>query len=111
MMSMQNGDYVLDGHGGFASTSSEEEILQNTLFQLTARKNAFPLLPDLGSHLYRLPNEKPSKRQELAKQYIEEALSFSEDLELEHVVWDESEGEVTLFLNSNNQKREISLSL
>ena len=55
---MQNGDYVSDGRGGVKRSEGGEEILQRVLFQLSARRGAFPLLPQVGSELWRLPRAK-----------------------------------------------------
>ena len=49
-------------------------VLAEVLFRLTARKGAFPLMPEFGSSMYLLRREKPSARQVLARQYAAEAL-------------------------------------
>lgn len=71
---IQNGDYVPDGRGGFRRAEGSGELLQRALFKLTARRGSFPFLPRLGSELYRLPREKPSAWNSLARQYAAEAL-------------------------------------
>lgn len=68
------GDYVPDGRGGLTALSGGQEALARVLYRLTARRGAFPFLPELGSRLYQLGREKPSERQALAAQYVAEAL-------------------------------------
>lgn len=68
------GDYVPDGRGGLTALSGGQEVLARALYRLTARRGAFPFLPELGSRLYQLGREKPSERQALAAQYVAEAL-------------------------------------
>ena len=71
---LREGDYVPDGKGGVCRAQGEEELLQRVLFKLTARREAFPLLPGLGSALYTLPREKLSDWESLARQYAAQAL-------------------------------------
>ena len=77
-----NGDYEPDGKGGMASLSGAEEVLARALFRLTARRGAFPFLPDLGSRLHLLLREPPSARQALAVQYAAQALEGERDLKV-----------------------------
>lgn len=79
---LKNGDYVPDGKGGFLRAEGADEILQRALFLLTVRRGSFPFLPDLGSRLYLLTREKPSRWQSLAGQYAAEALGGELDLEV-----------------------------
>ncbi len=53
-----NGDYVPDGAGGFERAEGQRDLLQRVLFCLTARRGMFPLDPELGSQLFRLPAKK-----------------------------------------------------
>ena len=78
---MQNGDYVSDGRGGVKRSEGGEEILQRVLFQLSARRGAFPLLPQVGSELWRLPRAKE-----------QQALAGERDLEIDECVLEEREG-------------------
>lgn len=71
---IQNGDYVPDGKGGFRRARGSDELVQRVLFKLTARRGSFPFLPALGSELYRLPRERPSAWNSLARQYAAQAL-------------------------------------
>lgn len=71
---LSQGDYVPDGRGGLTALSGGQEALARALYRLTARRGAFPFLPELGSRLYQLGREKPSERQALAAQYVAEAL-------------------------------------
>ena len=71
---IRDGDYVPDGKGGFRRVQGTDELLQRVLFKLIARRGSFPFLPELGSELYRLPREKPSAWESLARQYAVQAL-------------------------------------
>ena len=73
-------DYRGDGSGGLLSAGGAEEILGEVLFRLTARRGAFPLMPELGSEMYRLRGVKPSQRQALAREYAARALAELEDV-------------------------------
>lgn len=81
---IQNGDYVPDGKGGFRRATGSDELLQRALFKLTVRRGSFPFLPELGSEFYRLPREKPSAWESLARQYAAQALE-GEALAVEEV--------------------------
>ena len=82
---LKNGDYVPDGKGGLTHVSGGEELLQRVLFKLTARRGGFPMLPGLGSRLYRLPAHKPGEWDMLARQYVSEALEEEEELRVTEV--------------------------
>ena len=71
---LQNRDYMPDGNGGVAVVQDGEELLGEVLFRLTARRGAFPFLPNLGSRMHLLRRAKPSERENLALQYAAEAL-------------------------------------
>ena len=71
---LQNRDYVSDGNGGVAVVQGGEELLDEVLFRLTARRDSFPFLPALGSRMHLLRRVKPSERESLALQYAVEAL-------------------------------------
>lgn len=79
-MLMNRRDYVPDGAGSVKSVSGGEAVLSEVLFRLTARRGSFDLLPEFGSRMYLLREEKPSRRQALAKQYAAEALAELEDV-------------------------------
>ena len=80
-------DYVPDGAGGFVRLWDEEAALARALFKLTARRGAFPFLPELGSRLYLLPRQPASARAAAAEQYAAEALSDEADLTVESVTY------------------------
>lgn len=73
-LKLREGDYVPDGAGGFQRAYGLEAILEQAMFQLTARRGAFSLMPEVGSRLYTLYREKPSVRKTLAIRYAGEAL-------------------------------------
>ena len=72
---LRNGDYCPDGMGGFRQAWGGEEVLERVLFQLTARRGSFPLLPQVGSRLYLLGREKPAARGTVGAGYAAEALA------------------------------------
>ena len=82
---LMEGDYVPDGGGGLTTLDGGQEVLARALFLLTARRGGLPFLPELGSRLYRLGQEKPSARQALAAQYVAEALREETDLSVQSV--------------------------
>lgn len=73
-LKLQNGDYVPDGVGGLLRVEGREALLQRAMFKLTARRGAFPFLPELGSRLWQLGKVPPAQRQAAAAQYAAEAL-------------------------------------
>lgn len=83
-LKLRNGDYVPDGVGGLKRTEGREALLQRALFRLTARREAFPFLPEMGSRLGQLGAVPPAQRQAAAAQYAAEALE-DEALEVESV--------------------------
>ena len=92
-LQIQNGDYVPDGLGGFRRLTGGEALLQRVLFRLVPRRGAFPFMPELGSRLYRLTQEKPGARAALARQYAAEALAEESELEITGVEVEELEGD------------------
>ena len=95
-----DGDYVPDGTGSLTALTGGEEVLARVLYRLTARRGAFPFLPELGSRLYQLGREKPSARQALAAQYVTEALREEADLavQLVELTQVEEQGALTVWL-------------
>lgn len=77
---MKNRDYVPDGRGGVTGVTGAEALLARVLFQLAARRGAFPFLPELGSRLYLLRGAKPGQWESLARQYVTEALAGETEL-------------------------------
>lgn len=73
-LKLKNGDYVPDGVGGLERVEGREALLQRALFKLTARRGAFPFLPELGSRLWQLGKVPSVQRQAAAVQYAAEAL-------------------------------------
>ena len=74
-LKLVNGKYCADGANGLASVSGKEELAQRIAMKLTARRGAFPLMPDFGSRLYLLGRTKKTEREIAARQYIAEALN------------------------------------
>ena len=88
-LKLKNGDYIPDGAGGLMRGTGAEEVLARVLFRLTARRGGLPLLPELGSNLYKVLRERPSARLAAARQYVTEALEAENvtvtDVKLEDV--------------------------
>lgn len=77
---LENRDYVADGAGSVRSVEGAEAVLSEALFRLTARRGRFVLLPELGSRMYKLREERPSRRNALARQYAAEALASLDEV-------------------------------
>lgn len=109
---IQNGDYAPDGKGGFKRAQGSDELLQRVLFKLTARRGSFPFLPALGSEFYRLPREKPSAWNSLARQYAAQALE-GEELTVEdvHVTPRDGGAAVELVLSAQGETLELTVEV
>lgn len=77
---VRDGDYLPDGEGGFRRVEGADELLQRVLWKLSIPRGSFPFLPNLGSQLYQLGRCKPAQRQNLAQQYVAQALEDEPDL-------------------------------
>ena len=113
-MKLSDGRYVPDGLGGFETAEGTEEILARVLFCLTARRGAFPLLPELGSRLYLLGQYKPSARAAAARQFVSEALAEETEASVKSVeVTDIGEGKllVTVTLDCSGTAGSVSLEI
>ena len=89
---LKDGDYVPDGRGGLKCATGRAALLERVIFRLTARRGAFPFLPNLGSQLWRLGQLPPSERQSAAEQYAAEALAEEPGLAVEQVTLEEHGG-------------------
>ena len=58
---LKDRDYALNEAGELATVTGAEALLGEVLFRLTARRESFPFLPELGSRLYLLRGEKPGQ--------------------------------------------------
>jgi len=107
------GDYIPSENGGFKTVTGVDEILQRVMFKLTARRGAFPFLPELGSRLYTLSGEKRSNRQSAAEQFIIEALSDEPEIVFDEAVLKESGNEldITVKLDYLGTKHTLTLKL
>ena len=63
---------MADGNGGVSVVRDGDELLAEVLFRLTARRESFPFLPELGSRMYLLRRSRPSEWDSLALQYAVE---------------------------------------
>lgn len=107
---LRDGDYCPDGRGAFDEADGADELLERVLFKLSVRRGTFPLLPELGSRLYRLPREKASARQALGASYAAEAL-VGEDVEVTGARWEEEEQRLTVFLTWQGEPLMASVTL
>lgn len=108
---LRNGDYCPDGKGSFETADGAEEVLERALFQLTARRGSFPLLPDLGSRIYLLSREKESARQAVGASYAAEALAGEPGLQVTGARWDPARQELTVFLTWHGQQLLAPISI
>lgn len=91
-LKIRDGDYVAGGEGPESLTGSEA-LLQRLLFRLTARREGFLFLPDMGSRLYALGQVRRGQRAAAAKQYVTEALREERDVTVTDVSYrEETEG-------------------
>lgn len=74
-LKLQNGEYAPDSMGGFQRLTGKAALLQRVLFRLTARRGAFPLMPEMGSRMHLVLKESPSVREMAAARYAAEALA------------------------------------
>lgn len=105
------GDYLPDGMGGFCSASGSAGVLQRALYRLSVPRGSFLPLPNLGSNLYRLYQEKSSAWEALAIQYVREALEVEPDLWVTQVEvhWDHQEKiEVKVYLSWHGEVLSLS---
>ena len=95
-LALRNGDYVSDGVGGLNRVQGQEARLQRVLFRLTARRNGFVFMQDLGSRLWQLGQLPISARQAAAKQYVTEALAEETGITVRNVILTQTDGKAAL---------------
>ena len=71
---VRDGDYVPDEGGGYRRAEGSQELLQRVLWKLSIPRGSFPFL------LCQLGRCKPAQRQNLARQYVAQALENEPDL-------------------------------
>jgi len=109
---LHEGEYLPDKRGGFQQATGDEALLQRALFRLTARRGAFPLLPELGSRLHLLGREKPANRLSAAYQYAVEALEAERELTVEAVeLTEEKDGHFSMRVALSRLDRRYDLQL
>ncbi len=111
MNQLRDGDYRPDGAGDFLQSTGAQEALDRALFLLTVRRGSFALLPELGSRLDRLAQERPSAREAMGASYAAEALAGEEDLEVTGAAWEESSRQLTVFLNWKGEHLSAAVTL
>lgn len=111
-LQMTNGDFVPNGAGDFCRLEGRQALLQRILFKLTARRGAFPFLPQLGSYLHTLAKEKRSARQTLCDQYVRQALE-EEDVTVTGVIYTEQgdQAQVRVNLEWQGESLEVTTQL
>ena len=112
-LKLLDGEYV-PGPQGPELVSGQEELAQRVLMRLTARRGAFPLLPEYGSRLYALPQVKASQRALAARQYAAEALAEETELvltDVELLSVSEEGSELRLWLEYQGQPLRLQVEI
>ena len=113
-LKLRNGDYVPGAAGTMERLEGSAALMQRVLYKLTARREGFPFLPQLGSELHLLGRCAANERDSAAELAVRQALSDETDLEITAVELTEtSEGLYTLrvFLKWHGQTLEIALAV
>ncbi len=113
-LKIKNGDYVLDERGSMQRLSGSAELIQRVLYKLTARREGFPFIPQLGSELYQLSHLADRERSSAAEQAVREALKDEPDLEVTDVQLTDSGDSLymlTVHLSYHGQDMELSLTI
>ena len=108
---INNRDYVPDGAGSVTSVSGSAALLNEILFRLSVRRGSFPLLPDLGSRLHLLRQEKPSQRTALARQYAAEALAELTDVTVTDALVTPEEGRLHIRVELLSEDEALTVEL
>ena len=106
-------DYVPDGNGGVASGRGGEELLDEALFRLAARRGSFPFWEDLGSRLWELGRVSAPERRSAARQYVTEALE-AEPVSVEDVDLDQGRdgtAAVTVYLRYEGEDLPVTVEV
>lgn len=110
-LKIKNGDYVLSG-GMAERLEGSAELIQRVLYKLTARREGFPFIPELGSELYALSRTTARERDSAAELAVREALSDETELEITDVTLRETqEGLYTLQVQMEQAGQELNVSL
>lgn len=110
-LKIRNGDYVLAG-GTAERLEGSAALVQRLLYKLTARREGFPFIPELGSNLYTLGRVTARERESAAMQAVREALCDEEDLDITAVTLEETkEGLYTLQVQIDCAGQSMNLSL
>ena len=111
-LTIKNGDYVPDGKGGVARRTGSAALLERVIYKLTARREGFPFIPELGSSLYRLGRIAPRERSGAAEEAVREALRDETELEVTKVELSEADGGLyTLRVSLVHQKQLYEVAL
>ena len=72
---LNNGGFVLNRRGLPYAITGAEELAQRAYIRLTVRRGSFPLDPQLGSDLHKLPRGDAQSLSQLAADYVRQALA------------------------------------
>ena len=99
-LKLTDGKYKKGNYQSLAQVDEIEELLQRLEMKLRTRRGTFVPLPEYGSRLHLLSQEKPSNRQSAARQYVLEALANETDLELGYLeLMSNTDGDAQLSLS------------
>lgn len=111
---IKNGDYVPDHRGGLCTLRGADEVLRRVTYRLQARRGGLPFLPELGSQLYRLHQEKPGLRLEVARKYVEQALEQESQVQVKNVALadlGEGKSQLTVWLEWQGETLNVQLTV
>ena len=112
----QNWERIGNAHFAviYRPQSGETELVQRVLFKLTARREGFPFIPELGSELYRLGRASAHGRNSAAEQYVRQALGDETELEITGVSLEDADDglyKLSVRLQYNGQNIDLSLTV
>lgn len=108
---MVDGDYAVT-NGAVIALSEKEAALQRILLALKTKRGSFPLLPEYGSRLHLLLQEKPSARESMAAAYVQELLAQERDVTLDALELTQVDGKTLLLtLQLRWQEEAVSTSV
>lgn len=111
---IQDGDFVTDDRGYIKTVEGTDELLQQALLRLTARKGAFALDSELGSELYKLRGCNRQRLNAVARGFVEQALLPVSGLSVEDVQCTytaEGTARLDVYLRVNETQSMVSLNI
>lgn len=98
-------------NGAVTVLSEKEAALQRILLALKTKRGSFPLLPDYGSRLHLLLQEKPSARESMAAAYVQEALAGESNLSLQSISLTQGDHQMLMTIHFIWQNETLSTSM